>query len=378
MREGAGELEQLILDRICALEEEAGHQGHERLHGLRKVIRPALEYGFAAIEQGERHRPPPPPEVLAHARNAAWSSVDLKRLVRRYQTSHMVFATYLLKEGAGGGGHPKGSALCEVAQSHTLAFEHLLDAFEEEFQRENEKRTCSPEARRLERVKGLLSAELQEAPDLSYDFSKHHIGLVGSGEGAAEAARALAREFEGELLLVQPSPGRVWAWIGNLAVKPVAAAGPLLRSELPPTGRLALGEPSSGLEGWRMSHQQAEAAFAVAAPGKRNLVLYADVAVVAPRADNDVLESFLYERYLAPLEKGSDDGKILRDTLKAYFAAGWNGEAAGRVLGVSRQTVKQRIEVVEARLGQSLPSGAFNLQAALFLKDLDECQVGAG
>jgi hypothetical protein len=376
LRENAGELEQLVFDRISALEEEAGDEGRDRLHGLRKVIRPTLEYGFASIELGERHCPPPPPEVIAHARSAAWTSVDLHRLLDRYLAAYMVFNRFVLKESKAIGGLRQGPLLDELTQSHNFAFERLNGVIGEEYRREHRKKTRSPEAGRLERIKGLLSAELLEAPDLSYDFSKHHIGLVGCGEEAAEAARTLARKLEGELLLVQPSPDRVWAWIGNLAMKPAAAAESLLRSELAPTVRLAVGEPSSGLGGWRQSHRQAEAAFAVAAPREWSMVLYANVAVVASLADNDLLKSFLYNRYLVPLEKGSDDGKILRDTLKAYFAAGWNGKTAGETLGVSRQTVRQRIKAVEQSLGCPLPSCAFNLHTALHLKDLDECQVG--
>ena len=374
LRENAGELEQLVFDRIRALEEEAGDRSHDRLHGLRKVIRPALEYGFTSIELGEQHCPPPPPEVIAHARSAAWTSVDLQRLLDRYLAAYMVFGRFVLRELAVVG-DLREEALHKITQSHNIAYERLSSIVGEEYQCERGTKARSPEARRLERIKGLLSVELLEAPDLSYDFSKHHIGLVGTGEEVAEAARALARQVEGELLLVQPSPGKVWAWIGTCAETPTETAEVFLRAELPSTASVALGEPFSGLIGWRRSHRQAKAALAIA--GDQHVARYRGAIGLAAIMENDLHRESLEDLYLTPLSAGRrDKGKDLYDAVRAYFAAEWQASSASKALGVKRQTVKKRIDLVEELLGCSLKSCAADLELALRVQSLNSGWFG--
>ncbi len=61
---------------------------------------------------------------------------------------------------------------------------------------------------------------------------------------------------------------------------------------------------------------------------------------------------------------------MLRQTLRAYFAAERNASSTAAALGVSRQTVINRLRVVEERLGRSLGSCAVEVEAALRLEDM--------
>jgi DNA-binding PucR family transcriptional regulator len=86
----------------------------------------------------------------------------------------------------------------------------------------------------------------------------------------------------------------------------------------------------------------------------------------------------LLELYLLPLRRERDGGHVLRETLRAYFAADRNGSSAAAALGVSRQTVANRLQAVERQLNQSLKVCADLLHVALRLEelglvDLDDC-----
>lgn len=141
-------------------------------------------------------------------------------------------------------------------------------------------------------------------------------------------------------------------------------AGP--RSELV----TAIGEPGHGPSGWRLSHRQAKMALPVALRGQPNVVSYRDVAILASVLGDEVLTGSLTELYLTPLRHERDGGAVLRQTLRAYFAAGRNVASTAAALGVSRQTVIRRLRTVEQRIARPLETCATEMETALQLCDL--------
>lgn len=75
--------------------------------------------------------------------------------------------------------------------------------------------------------------------------------------------------------------------------------------------------------------------------------------------------------YLAPLERERDNGKVARETLRAYFAASRHISSTAAALGVNRHTVASRLQAIEETLGRSLDTCAASLEAALHLHELD-------
>lgn len=69
----------------------------------------------------------------------------------------------------------------------------------------------------------------------------------------------------------------------------------------------------------------------------------------------------------APLADGRDGGLELRKTLRAYFTTGRNITSAASALGVSRQTVGNRLRVIEEKLGRTIESCAPEIEVALRL-----------
>ena len=104
--------------------------------------------------------------------------------------------------------------------------------------------------------------------------------------------------------------------------------------------------------------------------GSQSLVRYADVALLASILQDDLLAISLRQLYLAPLSEERDGGSALRQTLRAYFAAERNVSSAAGALSVSRQTVVNRLHVIEERFERSLNSCAAEVEAALRLEDL--------
>jgi DNA-binding PucR family transcriptional regulator len=60
----------------------------------------------------------------------------------------------------------------------------------------------------------------------------------------------------------------------------------------------------------------------------------------------------------------------LRHTLRAYFAAERNVSSAAAALGVTRQTVTNRLRVIEETLDRPLGVWATEIEAALRMEEL--------
>jgi hypothetical protein len=251
----------------------------------------------------------------------------------------------------------------------STAFDRLLADVGAEYERESKSRPGSPRARLAERVKRLLDGERLDTSELGYDFDVHHLGLATEGELAPSAVRTLARALNGRPLLIYPAGETVWAWIGLRKPLDRDYLDRTLAANWPDPAPLALGEVGRGLGGWRLSHKQARAVFPLAFQRQPRIAHYVDDALLTSMVRDEVLTASLREIYLAPLESGRGDGAIDRKTLCAYFAAGRNGEAASSALGVSRQTVSNRLKSIEEKIGRPLLACATDLELALRLAD---------
>jgi DNA-binding PucR family transcriptional regulator len=133
---------------------------------------------------------------------------------------------------------------------------------------------------------------------------------------------------------------------------------------------VGVGEPLFGRTGWRLTHEQARAALFVAERSSEQIVRYADVAVLASALKDELLTTSLKAIYLDPLEETRGEAGVLRDTLRAYFVADRSASSTAAALGVSRNTVTNRIRSIEQRIGHLRPSRAADLSLALRLDEL--------
>lgn len=161
------------------------------LEGLRRLIRPLIEYACVVIEEGEERCPSPPPAVIVHAQRVAWRPLPTWVLHERYVNAYTAFKKYVRCEVDPPEGHTE-AALAQALESTEIVFERLFQRVGEEHEAELRKKGRSREARRLEQAEGLLSGELLEAPRLDYDFGATHVGIVAVGSEAGGHVNRLA------------------------------------------------------------------------------------------------------------------------------------------------------------------------------------------
>lgn len=364
------EIEQAVLTRVFAVADSSCEEfDPEYAAGIRTAVSAAIDYGLEAVRLGELRSPAPPPALLAQARLAARHGVNLDTVLRRYFAGHVLVSDFLVEE-AERDGSLSGPELQSLLRSQAALLERTVAAVSEEHAREAAGRLTSTEERRAERVERLLAGELVDATELPYDFEVHHVGVIAGGLGAAEMLRELAAGLDRRLLAICREGGTVWAWLGGRReFDPAELAGQALPA-IPPEVSVAIGEPAHGLAGWRLTHQQARAALPIALRGSEPLVRYADVALLASILQDDLLATSLRELYLTPLITERNGGEVLRETMRAYFAAQGNVSSAAVALGVKRQTVTNRLRTIEGRLGRDLNTCAAEMEAALRLEEL--------
>ncbi len=368
------ELEEVVIARFRDVGfDPAAGEDFEYIAGARAAVAEAVDYGLVAIEQGDEwfgSGPPPiPPAAVAQARRAAAHGVSLERVLLRYNAGHTLLEDFVMQEAEHSDFASDRIALRHVLRALGGLLNHFTSSIANEYQQEAGRMAHSPELRRNERVQRLLAGAPVDAAELDYELDAEHLGVIAMGARAGELVRSLAAGLSRQLLSVSRSEETVWAWLGGQRKLAFADIESQLSGKESAGASLAVGGPAHGIDGFRLTHRQAQGAMLVALRRPQTLTRYADVALLATALRDDTLARSLDEIYLSPLG-GEKDGEVSRKTLRAYFAAGRNAATAAAALGVDRHTVERRLHSIETRLGRQLHTCHAELEVALRLEEL--------
>jgi hypothetical protein len=369
LRTRSAEIEDAIFNRVRALASPAESEDAEYRAGLRATVAESVDYALTSIERGEDSEEAMPPAAAAQARRAARSGVGLDTVLRRYAAGDRLVSEIIMDEA----GRFPNEALRQVLRTQSPHVDRLMASVASEYMAELELMRRSPAQRVAERVKRLLAGDASfDAEGLEYEFEAWHLGLVVTGARAEVAARTLAAGVSREPLVVKRSDASAWAWLGGRKPLDIDDVQRYVAAGVLGDVTLAVGEPRWGVDGWRLSHHEAKAAQQVMLHRSQPLIRASNVILLAAVLRDEALARSLRETYLAPLDGQGDSGSVLRETLRAYFAAGFNAATAAAALEIDRHTVQRRLRKVEEALGRLLPSCHAELEVALRLEELDD------
>jgi hypothetical protein len=315
---------------------------------------------------------PIPPEVIKQARRAAREGVRLDTVLRRYAAGSKSLEEFIMTEADG----IPSQLLCQILSDQGLQVDRLMESAAAEYRDELEQTKRSSVQKQADRVVHLLhSTSLVSPVDIDYDFDLCHVGLILTGQNAETTARVFVERLGCRSLCVIRDSETIWTWFGSADQAIVASLERFLIENTPAGISIALGEPRMGLDGWRLTHREAQVAVQVMLEKPQRLTRGRDVVLLAGVMRDDTLVRSLLDTYLAPLKAQGHSGQILLDTLRAYFAAGSNAAAAAGSLGVTRHTVQRRVKAIEQAFGQLLHTCQAELQVAL---QIEELNGGAG
>jgi hypothetical protein len=379
LRARQGEIERAVFARVREAV-PAPADDPQYMEGLRTAVAAAVEFGLTGIEDGGESLEIPR-EAVAQARLAARSGVSLEAVLRRYIVGHALLWDYVMGEADRLERSGRASGLREMSRAQASLLDRLVIGVTREHVAELQRAGRSREQRLLERVRMLLAGENSDDAggpgvgehdlDLDYGLDREHLGVIARGEGAEQTLRGLAQASGARLLCVPAGEGLVWAWLGSEHGLAIADLERAVSHGVRDGGiSLAAGEPARGLEGWRVTHRQAQAAMVVAARRPRPLTCYADVALLATALKDDALARTLIDAYITPLLDARGSGEVLLQSLRAYLAAERSVSSAAAALGVVRKTVENRLRAIEERLGRTVRPCPPELEVALLLHEL--------
>lgn len=363
------EVEATLFNRIKSIVDTDSIDDPEYVEGLQRSIPAGFDFALSAITASERHPPPVPTVLMAQARLAARNRLEIVEVMRRYEVCRTVVEGTLAEE-AEARGLAEVVKLADLLRIIGMLFDRLLATIGSEYKREREL-TATGALRRLMLVRGALSGESPATTDLNYDFDAFHIGLIAKGDGSATVVRDLADSLDCVSLVVQNEDGATWAWYGGRVKPNVEQLNGLVSNQWPKTVNLEVGEPAHGPVGWRRSHLQASAAFLLAQRRGLPFCRYGDNPVLASLMRDALLAGSLREIYLKPLAQERDGGIVLIKTMRAYIDSQRNISSTAAALGVTRQTVTNRVRRVEQRIGRPFGDCSVELDIALRLGEIE-------
>lgn len=369
LRERSPELSETIFARVYALSEPTGNEDAEYVEGLRRAVRQGVEHSLKTLEYGDEidDEIAFPRAIEEQARRAARSGVGLEMILRRYAAGDRMLGEFILEEA---GDRFSIQTLRQLMRAQAPHVDHLMASMASAYMQELERIRSSPATRKRKAVERLLEGgQPADAEPLDYEFDGWHVGLIVGGLEATQAVRRLATALGCVPLIVPRGEGAVWAWLGGRQKIEFKTLEGLVGDGL----CWSVGEARESLEGWRLTHAEAQAAHQVMLQKPRKLVRGSAVLLEAAVLRDEEVANSLSETYLQPLVDAAA-GDALKETLRAYLSAGRNAATAAAALGVDRHTVQRRLRKAEEALGRLLHTCHAELEVALALDELDSGQ----
>jgi DNA-binding PucR family transcriptional regulator len=322
-----------------------------------------------------------PPEAASVMRGNVRRGIPLPAELRGYRLGHAwLWDRWMraLQERI----HDPEELIAAQDVSSALIFAYIdrvSDVLVEEYGTERERMMRGATHLRAEAVRAILAGEPVDEETLhgrlGYDVRRRHVAIRvststsevrGLERAAREAAAAVA---SGEPLILPSGAASLDVWSGSYEAVDTAR---LERYEPPEGIRVAFGRPAAGLEGFRRSHREAIQAARVASLARdrgRQVVGYAQVELVSLLAsDLPRAREFVATR-LGPLAAAGEPTQRLRETLRAFLAAGGRSMRAAKELYVHQNTVTYRVKRAEELLGRRVTDDPVELTCALMLAD---------
>lgn len=316
-----------------------------------------LEHG------GEEADVEAPTAALVYARALAQRDVPLSALIRAYRIGHNGFVDEAIAVlGTRSVSDESFSAAAELVHRAALWIDHVCDQVGRAYEQERDRWVSSRGGLRQHWVNEVLTGgavDIGRAEEaLQYRFDRRHVAAV-MWPDAAVATRDVGEVLDGAKALIGQRLGavgpalmvptdereaRLW-WpvrAGTSVAEPLAAA----IHDAGMAVRLAIGDPSEGVDGFRRSQRQAEQARVVAVAGGDGvgrLVTYAAVAPVAlMAADPDELRRFVTS-VLGELAVDDERSGWLRETLREFLARNRSYASTAEAQFLHRNTIQYRV-----------------------------------
>lgn len=334
-----------------------------------------------------------PSATLDYARDGAQHGVLLTTLMRSYRLGHAATSPHLRAILA------KHSADAEELTSATDLCSAWLFAYvdtalclaEDVYVTERERWIRSAAASQAEAISTILSGQPIDIDvagrRLRHDLRRVHVAAIAWLDAHEEgrntltlleaAIRDVAAAIGTQRPLIQPlGTLSVAAWISTSTPVPSRVLDELrFKTATAPGVRMAIGEPTPDIAGFRASHVEALEAQRIARQaGSRegSITRYSDIALRAlATVKIDQARDFV-ARELGALASKDDTTRRLAATVRTYLDENGSRGRTAKRLSIHENTVAYRLRQAEELLGRSVDKRTLELRVALTLADVLE------
>jgi DNA-binding PucR family transcriptional regulator len=346
------------------------------LHALRHDI---------AVERVEA-----PTAALEYARRLAQHGVPVNALVRAYRLGQRQLNDLVFQAVREADISPVTRLAALEAISTTL-FEYIdwisqqvVAVYEEERERWLENQNSIRALRVREVVAGKAKVDVDATSDsIRYPLRWHHLAVVMwySDEGASGDELARLQRFLRELgqttdvgsnpLFAAADQTTGWGWLPyrSAPANAVESVQEFARERADPPS-VAIGTVASGVDGFRRSYREAQAARAVAVAGGAHgatVIAASDPGLAAAALlGGDIGAARVWVGdVLGELSADTENDARLRETLRLFLRCGSSYKQAAEELDLHFNTVKYRIGRAVARRGKPIESDRLDVELAL-------------
>ena len=352
----------------------------------------SMEAQAATIEHGLDVEVVRPSLALEYTRSLAWSGVEPSTISRAYYLSHQWLFDRAQEFTRRRCSDPAQAT--EVLGGLGRVLFRFADALGgwllAEFEAERAAIAQGSAAERAHLVDEILAGTLPDVDSaertLGYRLSRTHMGVrmwadvcVGTGRVSRVALRETATRISTLLgsqppLLIQDGPALLSAWVPLPADSaPMAGDAAVERSVCDRSGvRAAVGNPGTGVDGFRETRRQADRAYVVATTGSNvseQVVRYRDVGVVSLLAEDANAARRFVDEELGALARNDATSAVLRTTLLTFLRHGSRHVDTANALYLHRNTVAERLKRAESLLPVPLAARRLQIENALLLSE---------
>jgi sugar diacid utilization regulator len=231
----------------------------------------------------------------------------------------------------------------------------VVDNVAAAFEREPEQYLRGHVQRNAQLLRDVFDGACIDAGELGYDLLGRHVGMVAEGPTASVVLEQMGQQLGVQSFVVTATDEMAWGWLATDRLE-----------ELPEADiHLGVGDPMTGVDGFRTTHRQAALACDVATRLHALVCRYDDVTIEAAALSDETAARMFVERELGHLASRGERNNRLRAALEAYLEAGHDEAAAGYQLQVKDRTVAHRLRICEDILGRPILSRPAELQTAL-------------
>ncbi|MEV0973323.1 PucR family transcriptional regulator [Microtetraspora glauca] len=330
-----------------------------------------------------------PPSALAWPRRLAHDRVSSHSLQRIYYVGHqLIWQRWVFPRLVAA-----DLTAAELARAAELAqaelFEYLDRAAQQvliEYENELAAQGLGMPRAREETVLALLAGRIptdRQLAELGYPLSATHQALIVWRDSRVRPTVAalhptnvterLCQASGRRYLIMDRGPNETWAWMESpsaaVAQRP---SGPGVGLDEIGDVHVAIGQPASGIAGFRDSHEDAGRVQVTVAQARRrgpSITHYAEIALVTLLTADRKAAADYVRRQLGELAADSPDMRRLRRTIKVFLDSGSGHARTAEELGIHRNTVRYRIQRAEQLLGRPVQDIGPELYNALLITE---------